>query len=346
MRTNQDNQDQQSALPGRVHGYVRVSTREQAGDDRLSLSIQEQEIRDLASSCYPQRESILWSDPGQSAWSIPLGQRKAGRAMLEALQPGDIIVATKFDRLFRSIRDAHNQIAELQMRGVQLIILQFGRDPIGETPLGKAMVSLFALLAELEADFTRQRTEDGRAAKRARGGFAGGGVPMGWRKIGQGREAYLVVDEREQAMVKEARELREAGKTFAGIAAELNACGYRNRAGKPIIQSQVYQWIERAPDRKPKKTKSERIREGLAKRKEQGLPLGNPQIREISKRGIATIKARAAAYLEEVMPIVEKICAADPFHVTLQRISNELERRGVPRRRGVGGGILRRFATC
>src|SRR6516164_1896724 len=108
MLINQDDEDPKNDRRSRLHGYVRVSTREQAGDDRLSLSIQEQEIRDLASSCYPQRESILWSDPGQSAWSIPLGQRKAGRAMLEALQPGDIIVATKFDRLFRSIRDAHN----------------------------------------------------------------------------------------------------------------------------------------------------------------------------------------------------------------------------------------------
>jgi DNA invertase Pin-like site-specific DNA recombinase len=309
-------------------------TRDQAGDDRLSLIIQEQEIREVARSRYPEREFILWSDPGQSAWSIPLSQRKAGREMLEALQLGDIIVAAKFDRLFRSMRDTHNQIAELQTKGVELIILQLGREPIGENPMGKAMVSLLALIAELEADFTRQRTGDGKAAKTARGGFAGGGVPIGWRKIGQGREAYLVGDEREQAMLKEARELREAGITFAAIAAELNTRGYRNRAGKPITQCQVYQWIERARDRKPKKSKSERIREGLAKRKEQGLPLGNPQLREISKRGTATIKARAAAYLEEVMPIIEKICAADPLHVTLQRISDELERKGVPTSRG------------
>jgi DNA invertase Pin-like site-specific DNA recombinase len=192
MRTNQDDQDHQSALLGRVHGYVRVSTREQAGDNRLSLNIQEQEIREVARSRYPEREFILWSDPGPSAWSIPLSQRKAGKEILEALQPGDIIVGAKFDRLFRSMRDTHNQIAELPAKGVELIILQLGREPIGENPMGKPMVSLLALIAELEADFTRQRTGKRKAAKRARGGFAGGGVRIGCRKIAQGREAGLV----------------------------------------------------------------------------------------------------------------------------------------------------------
>jgi hypothetical protein len=67
----------------------------------------------------------------------------------------------------------------------------------------------------------------------------------------------------------------------------------------------------------------------LAKRKEQGLPLGNPHLREVSKRGTATVTARSAAYREEVMPIIEEICAADPRHVTLQSISDKLSRRGI-----------------
>ena len=330
MTTDQDGQGQQSGRHARLHGYLRVSTREQAGEDRQSLNIQEQEIRELATSRYPEREFVLWSDPGQSAWSIPLSQRKAGKAMLEALQPGDIMVATKFDRLFRSMRDTHNQIAEFQKLGVELIILQFGREPIGESPMGKAMIALFALIGELEADFIRQRMAEGKAAKRARGGYAGGGVPIGWDKIGKGREAYLVENARRQAMVKEARELREAGETYAAVAKELNRRGYVSRAGTPIVQSQVYQWIARPRDRKPKGNRSERIREGLAKRKAKGLSLGNPQIHDAAVLGTAAIKARSAAYRERVMPVVEEICAADPLHVTLQSISDELERKRSP----------------
>ena len=135
-------------------------------------------------------------------------------------------------------------------------------------------------------------------------------------------------------MVKEARELREAGETYAAVAKELNRRGYVSRAGTPIIQSQVYQWIARPRDRKPKGNRSERIREGLAKRKAKGLSLGNPQIHDAAVLGTAAIKARSAAYRERVMPVVEEICAADPLHVTLQSISDELERRGVPTDRG------------
>jgi DNA invertase Pin-like site-specific DNA recombinase len=317
MGTNWEVEGTQSASSRRVHGYVRVSTREQAGDDRLSLSLQQEEIRKLAASQYPDRELILWSDPAQSAWSIPLGQRKAGRAMLEALQPGDLIVSTKFDRLFRSMQDTHNQIAEFHANGIDLVILQFGREPIGNSVMGKAMVTLFALIAELEGDFIRQRTADGRAAKMARGGFVGGTVPIGWRKVGAGREARLVEDEREQAMLKLARDLRAKGETFAATAEQLNQRGYRSRTGTLIIASQVHQWIRERSNKRPE-TASERIREGLAKRKAKGLPLGNPRVHEISSLGVAKNKARAAAFLREVMPIIEQICVANPLNVTLQ----------------------------
>jgi DNA invertase Pin-like site-specific DNA recombinase len=334
MRTNQDDQEKQSVQSRRLHGYVRVSTREQAGDNRLSLSIQEGEIRELARAQYPDRELIMWSDPAQSAWSIPLGRRKAGKAMLEALQQGDLVVASKFDRLFRSMQDTHNQIAQFQASGVDLIILQFGREPIGKTPIGKALIALFALIAELEADFIRARTAEGKAAKTARGGFAGGAVPTGKRKIGEGRDAYLVEDPREQEMLRLANSLREEGESHTAIAAELTRRGYRSRRDGPISRSKVYDWLRRPRDKQRKETASQRIREGLARRKAKGLPLGNPQLPDLSALGVAKIKARAAAHRQEVMPVIEQICAADPLGVTLQSISDELNWRKIPTARG------------
>jgi site-specific DNA recombinase len=334
MGTNRDYKDEQTADPGRIHGYIRVSTREQAGDDRLSLTIQEQQIRQAASFRYPDREFILWSDPGQSALSIPLAERNVGKAMVEALRPGDIIICSKFDRLFRSMRDAVNQIDEFRANGIGLIILDCGSDPIGEGLTGTVLVSVFAMVAQLEADTLRQRTADGKAAKAARGGFMGGAVPIGLRKVGTGRDARLIEDEREQEMLALCRSLQAKGETFTEIAAELNRRGFRSRAETSIRRSQVYQWLRPARGKTRGQTAAERIRAGLAKRKAKGLPLGNPRVREIAPLGLAKIKAQAAAFRQEVMPIIEQICSADPLSVTLQSICDELERRGVPTARG------------
>jgi site-specific DNA recombinase len=333
METNWDNKDKETACPGRVHGYVRVSTREQAVDG-LSLSIQEQNIRQLASSQYPDREFILWSDPAQSARSIPLGQRKAGKAMLGDARRGDIIVGAKFDRLFRSMQDTHNQLAELEANGIELIILQIAREPLGQSVTGKALVSILALVAELESDFIRQRITDGKAAKAALGGFAGGQVPIGFRKVGTGREARLVEDEREQEMLKVARELRAKGETFSEITEKLDRFGFRSRKGTPVLRSQVYEYIQRPRGNRQQETKSQRIRQGIAKRKAKGLPIGNPRVHEITRLGLARIKERAAAFRQEVMPIIEEIIAANPLKVTLQSIADELNDRRVATARG------------
>jgi DNA invertase Pin-like site-specific DNA recombinase len=190
------------------------------------------------------------------------------------------------------------------------------------------------MVAQLEGDALRQRTADGKAAKAARGGFTGGAVPMGYRKLGKGREARLVEDEGEQEMLALCRSLGAKGETLAEIAAELNRRGFRSRSGTPIQRSQVYQWNQRGRGKARRQTTADRIREGLANRKAKGLPLGNPRVREIAPLGLAKIKAQATGFRQEVMPIIEQICASAPQDVTLQSISDDLERRGVSTARG------------
>ncbi len=87
-------------------GYVRVSTAEQAADDRSSLENQEKIIRGFAmAKGFSQFDTSVYSDPGVSA-SIPLRQRPAGKELLETAKAGDTIIASKLDRMFRSASDA------------------------------------------------------------------------------------------------------------------------------------------------------------------------------------------------------------------------------------------------
>src|SRR4051812_13945102 len=63
--------------------------------------------------------------------SVPLNDRPAGGALLAKLKAGDIVIAAKLDRCFRSALDALNVAEQLKRRGVKLHLLDLGGDIAG-----------------------------------------------------------------------------------------------------------------------------------------------------------------------------------------------------------------------
>src|SRR4051812_4264613 len=89
-----------------ILGYCRVSTAEQAQDDRTSLPEQENVIYGYAMTQGVDRFGVqIYRDEGVSA-RIHLEDRPKGGKLLKDAVAGDIIVASKMDRIFRSARDA------------------------------------------------------------------------------------------------------------------------------------------------------------------------------------------------------------------------------------------------
>ena len=46
--------------------------------------------------------------------SKPLQDRREGKRLLDTLQPGDVVITPKLDRMFRSARDALDVLGRLQ----------------------------------------------------------------------------------------------------------------------------------------------------------------------------------------------------------------------------------------
>ena len=136
--------------------------------------------------------------------------------MLQVAKSGDVIVAAKMDRLFRSAIDALQTADELKRSGVDLVLLDIGTDPVTGNGVGKMFFGIMSCIAEFERDKIRERTEEGRRSKRARRGFMGGGVPIGFKVQGKGRDAQLEEDEREQAAIAKVKELLESKHQPAG----------------------------------------------------------------------------------------------------------------------------------
>jgi putative DNA-invertase from lambdoid prophage Rac len=214
-----------------IFAYARVSSIEQAADGNASIPEQLRKGKALAQMRgVAGKDVVTFVDKGVSG-SVPLAFRPQGKEMLEAAQAGDVICAAKMDRLFRSAIDALATAEDLKKRGVDLVLLDIGSDPVTGNGVGKMFFGIMACVAEFERSRINERTEEGRRGKRARRGFMGGGVPIGFKVQGKGREAQLEEDEREQAAIAKARELAEGGHAPGRIGRYLTKY-YPTRSGK------------------------------------------------------------------------------------------------------------------
>src|SRR5262244_3077561 len=169
-----------------LYGYARVSTRDQ------DLALQLNEL--TAAGCakvFKEKASGARSDRPELAKVI-------GR-----LEPGDVLVVTRLDRLARSTRDLLNVLDELGKREVGFKSLKDAWAAT-TTPHGKLMLTVLGGLAEFERELIRTRTGEGRKRAKARG-------------VRFGRPAALTPHQRQEAIQRLAQ-----GEAQADVARSFN----------------------------------------------------------------------------------------------------------------------------
>lgn len=173
-----------------VYGYARVSTAEQV--EGTSLGSQERRVRAIAEY---RGESMLccFVDEGVSG-SVPISERPKGKLLMGTLCPGDVVIASKLDRMFRSAQDALEWFNLFKQKGIKLILCDMGTDPVTENGVSKLMFSMLAAMAEFERDRLLERLSEGKKAKDASGGWNGGKPPFGYMIEGTGKTARCVPD--------------------------------------------------------------------------------------------------------------------------------------------------------
>ena len=221
-------------------GYARVSTAEQAADDKTSLQEQHRVIRGMAMARgITQFDLQIYTDTGVSG-AMALSQRPEGRKLFDDAKRGDIIVAAKLDRLFRDSLDAQFCYKSFVDRGIDLILYDMGIEPVTRDGMSKFFYTMLSAFADLERSRIAERMKDGKRAKKARGGCIGE-VPFGYRKVGEGRHAMLEPNEKEQQMLRELVELK--GYHLCDIWREINARGWRTRRGKPFDKKSIWRLL-------------------------------------------------------------------------------------------------------
>ena len=231
-------------------GYSRVSTTEQAADDRSSLENQEKIIRGFAmAKGFSQFDVAIYTDPGVSA-SIPLRNRPAGGRLLEDAKAGDTVIASKLDRMFRSASDALNMSEIFKEKKINLVLFDLGTEPVNTSGMAQFIFTILSAVAQLERTMIKERCVGGKRIKKSRQGHIGGAAPFGYRVVGRGRDARLEEIAEEQKVLAAVRERAHLG--IREMTRQLNAEGLRSRNGRefvPMQVSRIMNWVKDAPDR-------------------------------------------------------------------------------------------------
>lgn len=225
-------------------GYARVSTAEQAADDRTSLAEQERVIKGMAMARgIGQFDLQLYVDAGVSG-SIALQDRPEGGKLFADAKRGDVVVASKLDRMFRDALDAQQVYQHFKKNGIDLILYDMGVESVIKDGMSKMFFIVISAFADLERTRITERMVDGKAAKKRAGGHIGGSTPYGFDKIGSGRAARLEPNETEQKILKVVSE--NLYKKPGGIRRILRSQGLTTRTGKTFQIVQVKRLMERA----------------------------------------------------------------------------------------------------
>ena len=183
--------------------YIRVSTKLQV-EKGESIDAQRFELTRYAEA-HGMRVLGEYVDAGFSGKNVR--GRPQFRQMLDDIikeQPGrrpTYVLVFKLSRFGRNAADTWNSLQMLQDYGVELCCVKDGID--SATTMGKAMLSIAAVFAEMERDNIRTQTMSGREEKARKGYWNGGQAPYGYRLVDRGGKfKELEVDEEEAKVVR------------------------------------------------------------------------------------------------------------------------------------------------
>jgi DNA invertase Pin-like site-specific DNA recombinase len=211
----------------RLAAYLRVSSTAQL--DGLGLDVQEQQVRGWAKA-HGHRIVLSARDEGVSG-ANGVEDRVGLPLALDALRAGEVdgVVVARLDRLARSLTTQEAVPAMVWRLGGHLYASDVGEvardDP--DDPMRTAMRQMAGVFAQLEARMLAKRLRDGRRLKADRGGYAGGGQPLGLRAEG----GALVAADDEAEAVELIVSLRRTGRSYRAICTDLAAAGLGPRHG-------------------------------------------------------------------------------------------------------------------
>lgn len=229
-------------------GYIRVSTDMQAADG-LSLDAQASAIEQ-----YCSMQGLRLIEIHKDVLSGGKAERPGLQDALRSLQRGvDVLVVLKFDRLSRSIRH-FCELYETYFRSGEKELVAIRESIRLDSSLGRALVSILLVFAQMEREATAERTREALHHMR-QCGYRHGKAPYGFMKVPWAdgtRYKNVVENPAEQAILRRIKSWVEQGVSIPEMANRLNAEGVAPPRAKKWRSSFLYLLVQREGWHTPK----------------------------------------------------------------------------------------------
>jgi site-specific DNA recombinase len=168
-------------------GYLRVSTENQKSEGTIHL--QRKEIEAYSKSRGIQIDKFFYDNA--ISGTKELENRPGLLELFDFIENNNVknVIIWKLDRLARDLYIQEHIIKQLEKHDIKLFSVK-ENDLDSHDPMRRAFRQFLGIMSQLEKDFITMRLSAGRLNKAKKGGYSGGGVPLGYKAEGK----CLIID--------------------------------------------------------------------------------------------------------------------------------------------------------
>ena len=202
-----------------IYAYCRTSELEDSMDqDRLN-GILEPELLGIQTYCLQKGWYMTQTITETNCrWNQEFVDRERGKLLLEAMNPGDVLLCSRLERIASSTQEVQMLVNLFSQRQIALHVVELGGD-ITDPELTVSVSRAVAIFAALEKRKSAERIKGVKQQQKQQGRYLGGSRPFGYMIHDNGR---LIENPMEQKVLKRIFELKREGKSLRSISNEVS----------------------------------------------------------------------------------------------------------------------------
>ena len=202
-----------------IYAYCRTSELEDSMDqDRLN-GILEPELLGIQTYCLQKGWYMTQTITETNCrWNQEFVDRERGKLLLEAMNPGDVLLCSRLERIASSSQEVQMLVNLFSQRQIALHVVELGGD-ITDPELTVSVSRAVAIFAALEKRKSAERIKGVKQQQKQQGRYLGGSRPFGYMIHDNGR---LIENPMEQKVLKRIFELKREGKSLRSISNEVS----------------------------------------------------------------------------------------------------------------------------